>query len=172
MNTIDITSYAKYPYNLLSNFAHHKFTFRKIPCNSMEGLLQSFKYKDVEKQKEICLLKGKRAKQAGYSKTGWIKSRSLWVQGKKVDRDSRWWQFILDEAYAELSKSTTWCAALLNTGSSKLIHTIGSNDPQTTILTQDEFCNRLMSIRQILNGEIKEHESKQSRHTAKYVEKR
>ena len=41
VNTIDIGSTALYPGNELSNFALHQFVYDRVPCNSMEGLLQS-----------------------------------------------------------------------------------------------------------------------------------
>jgi len=59
----------EYPSNALSNFAPHPFTFIydgvTIQCASMEGLLQSFKFKNPEMQKHICTLVGRAAKFAG-----------------------------------------------------------------------------------------------------------
>ena len=40
--------------------------------------------------------------------------------------------------------------ALLATGSATLTHSIGKNDLHTTVLTQSEFCRRLISIREQL----------------------
>ena len=41
---MDIGSKAIYPASALSNFSPHPFTFDGVECNSMEGLLQSFKF--------------------------------------------------------------------------------------------------------------------------------
>lgn len=48
---MDIGSGNGYPSAALSNFAPHPFTIDGIQCNSMEGFLQSLKFKDEEMQK-------------------------------------------------------------------------------------------------------------------------
>lgn len=67
---IDIHSKGEYPANQLSNFYPHSFVLDGIYCQSMEGFLQSLKYKNVEKQRKICLLIGKEAKTAGKRERG------------------------------------------------------------------------------------------------------
>lgn len=54
----------------LSNFTPRKFIFDGVECNSIEGVLQSFKFKNFEMQKEICKLSGLGAKQRGAKKIG------------------------------------------------------------------------------------------------------
>ena len=60
-----------YPSSALSNFAPHPFVFEGILCNSMEGLLQSFKFKSIEMQEYVCTLVGIRAKMKGKNKNWW-----------------------------------------------------------------------------------------------------
>ena len=67
---MDIGSGNGYPCATLSNFASHHFVFDGVECNSMEGLLQSFKFKDFEMQKEVCKLVGKKAKFKGKKRNG------------------------------------------------------------------------------------------------------
>lgn len=43
---LDIGSGKDYPSNALSNFAPHPFIIDGVECNSMEGFLQSLKFKD------------------------------------------------------------------------------------------------------------------------------
>lgn len=43
---MDISSGSSYPASSLSNFAPHPFIIDDIECSSMEGFLQSLKFKD------------------------------------------------------------------------------------------------------------------------------
>ena len=52
---LDIGSGKDYPSNALSNFAPHPFVIDGVECNSMEGFLQSLKFKEPEMQKEGAL---------------------------------------------------------------------------------------------------------------------
>lgn len=65
---MDIGSNNKYPANSLSNFAPHHFVFDDVQCNSMEGFLQSLKFKDPETQKHVCLKVEIKAKGKGRKK--------------------------------------------------------------------------------------------------------
>lgn len=56
---MDIKSGSGYPQGALSNFAPRRFVFDGIECNSIEGVLQSFKFKDIEIQKYVCTLVGR-----------------------------------------------------------------------------------------------------------------
>lgn len=67
---MDIGSGKAYPCNALSNFAPHPFVFDGVECNSMEGLLQSFKFANPEMQEAVCKLVGKAAKFKGKKKNG------------------------------------------------------------------------------------------------------
>jgi predicted NAD-dependent protein-ADP-ribosyltransferase YbiA (DUF1768 family) len=50
---MDIGSGKSYPLNALSNFAPHPFRVDGVECNSMEGFLQSLKFKNPEMQKYV-----------------------------------------------------------------------------------------------------------------------
>lgn len=54
----------------LSNFTPRRFVFDGVNCNSIEGVLQSFKFKNPEMQKEVCKLVGSAAKFKGKKKIG------------------------------------------------------------------------------------------------------
>ena len=68
---MDIGSKSGYPSSSLSNFAGHRFIFDGVECYSMEGFLQSLKFKDPNMQIEVCKLIGKKAKFKGKSKKWW-----------------------------------------------------------------------------------------------------
>lgn len=150
---MDIGSKKSGPAGKLSNFTPRPFVFRGIECNSMEGLLQSFKFKDPEMQKYCCTLVGLKAKKFG-SKKKWQKTQTLWWQGKPIDRHSEEYQQLLDEAFETLYTTNEKAKqTLLATGNATLTHKIGRTNPSETILTQKEFCSRLMKIRDKLKAE-------------------
>lgn len=150
---MDIGSGSGFPSAALSNFAPHPFVFEGIECNSMEGLLQSFKFANPEMQKEVCKLVGKQAKFKGKKKKWW-KDQILYWQGQSFKRDSLEYQELLDKAFAALATNTSFQKALLATGNATLTHSIGKNKIEETVLTAREFCSRLTKIREKLKQEV------------------
>ena len=153
---MDIGSKSGYPASALSNFAPHPFELDGVKCSSMEGFLQSLKFKNPLMQAHICTLVGKTAKFAGKKKTWW-RTQTLWWRGKPIDRHSCEYQGLLDRAYGALAATSGFRRALLATDNAVLTHSIGRRNPRETILTQSEFCSRLMKLRErIRREEIKE----------------
>ena len=152
---MNIRSGNAYPANSLSNFAPHPFEIDGVKCNSMEGWLQSLKFKSIEMQEHVCTLVGYAAKKKGSMKN-WQESQTLYWRGKEIKRSSQEYQDLLDEAYEALSKNESFKKALLATGDAVLKHSIGRNRQNETVLTQQEFCSRLMKIREKLKKEQNE----------------
>lgn len=147
---MDIKAGRPYPSGALSNFAAHPFNFRGVDVASMEGFLQGLKYKNPEMQKHICTLIGKKAKMTG-AKKNWRESQTLYWQGTEIKRDSDEYQLLLDEAYeAMFTQNEGARKALLATGNAVLTHSIGKRKINDTVLTEQEFCSRLMKIRTML----------------------
>lgn len=152
---MDIGSGTGFPTASLSNFAPHPFIFDGVECNSMEGLLQSFKFQNPEIQKEVCKLVGKQAKFKGKKKKWW-KTQTLFWQGKEFKRDSEEFQELLDRAFDALSTNESFQRALLATGNAPLTHSIGKSKQQETVLTKTEFCSRLVKIRERLRDKLED----------------
>ena len=136
----------KYPSNKLSNFAIHYFVFDGVKCASMEGFLQSLKFKSVEMQEYVCTLSGKMAKSKGTSKN-WQTKQMLWWKGKEIKRKSQEYQDLIELAYDALSENAGFQRALLSTNNSTLKHSMGNKNQAETILTEKEFCSNLTRIR-------------------------
>ena len=154
---MDIGSGNKYPSNSLSNFAPHPFVIDGVDCNSMEGFLQSLKFKSPEMQAEVCKLVGYAAKRKG-KKKNWYQTQTLYWRGKEIKRDSQEYQDLLDRAYEALFKNEKFKKALWATNSARLTHSIGKNKINETVLTTREFCSRLMKLRD--NGTLKDIKNK------------
>lgn len=149
-NVIDIHSKGGYPSCALSNFAEYEFYVDGVKCSSMEGFLQSLKFRSAKKQKQICLLSGINAKNASrrtFAHFRWRITHRLYWQGKPVNRFSDEYHTLLDSAYNELAKNKEFRRALENSANCKLIHSIGKSDTRKTILTEYEFVSRLTRIR-------------------------
>lgn len=143
---MDICSGSGYPASSLSNFAPHPFVIDGVECNSMEGFLQSLKFKDEAMQVAVCKLVGKAAKFKGKKKK-WYLTQTLYWKGVEYKRDSDEYQLLLDRAYDALSTNESFRKALIATGDAVITHSIGKIKINETVLTRSEFCNRLMKIR-------------------------
>lgn len=148
---MDIGSGTGWPSAALSNFTPHPFVIDGVECASMEGFLQSLKFKEPDMQVEVCKLVGKAAKFKGKKKKWW-RTQTLYWQGQEFKRDSQEYQDLLDRAFDALAQNTGFQKALLATGKATLTHSIGKSKEQETVLTKQEFCSRLTNIRSNLQG--------------------
>ncbi len=156
---MDIGSGTGWPSAALSNFAPHPFVIDGVECASMEGFLQSLKFKEPAMQVEVCKLVGKAAKFRGKKKKWW-KTQTLYWNGVEYARDSEEYQELLDKAFDALAQNTGFQKALLATNDSTLTHSIGKSKQQETVLTKQEFCSRLTKIRNTLQKGSNENASK------------
>lgn len=98
-------------------------------------------------QVHVCTLVGMTAKMKGKNKT-WYKTQTLWWQGQPVKRDSDEYQLMIDEAYRSLYEQNEKARdTLLATKDAKLTHAVGKSKMNETVLTEQEFCSRLMKLR-------------------------
>lgn len=143
---MDIGSGGGWPSSALSNFAGHRFEIDGVTCNSMEGFLQSLKFKSPEMQVEVCKLIGKAAKFKGKGKN-WYRTQTLYWKGTAIHRSSVIYQNLLDKAYTAMyNESASFKKALLATNGA-LTHSMGKQDENKTVLTTREFCGRLIKLR-------------------------
>lgn len=151
-NCVDIASGAAYPGGALSNFLERTFVFDGVICKSAEGLLQSLKFGDVVQQETICKLEGREAKAVGATRNEiWQSTQTLWWKGRPMSRQGKDYQTFLDTVYQTVAdQCEDFRDALLATGVGDLTHSIGSSDPAITVLTSQEFCSRLLRLRQAL----------------------
>lgn len=145
---MDIGSGNGYPQANLSNFSPHPFVIDGVQCASMEGFLQSLKFKNPDMQVEVCKMVGLRAKRKGAKKNKyWKQTRTLYWRGIPINRDSIEYQYLLDKAFQALAQNEKFRKALLATNNATLTHSMGRNNKKETVLTTQEFCSRLTKLR-------------------------
>ncbi|MCR5163090.1 MAG: hypothetical protein K6C40_03635 [Thermoguttaceae bacterium] len=154
--TIDIIAKGVYPANVLSNY--HKvdppFLVDGVECFSIEGFLQALKHRDMDLQKQYCVLNGAKAHYVGNHSKGcreWLKTQTLWWQGKEYKRDSEEYINLIKRAYkARFDASPEFRKALEDSLGYTLTHNNGYDDPTRTLLTKKEFIDCLESLRDLL----------------------
>jgi hypothetical protein len=140
----------------LSNFTARKFIFDGVECNSMEGLLQSFKFENIEIQIHVCTLIGIKAKRRGQKRNkAWKTKQTLWWKGVPYLRKSNEYQELLTRAYDALSENDKFKNDLLSTENAVFTHSIGNNKESETVLTESEFCRQLHRLRSKYKNNIK-----------------
>lgn len=131
----------------LSNFTPRRFIFDGVECNSIEGVLQSFKFKNVDMQKEVCKLVGMVAKKKGSNKN-WQQYQKLYWNGKEYKRDSKEYQELLDRLYQTVyDQNENYRRDIQSCRGVTFTHSIGNNKKSETVLTSQEFCSRLIKLR-------------------------
>lgn len=151
MEELDIYSKGTYPADSLSNFYPHPFMMDDVRCGSMEGFLQSLKYRSARKQKKICLLSGKKAKKKGNRKFLWKWTGKIHWKGQTYLRDSDEYRELIERAYDRLFENVDFQKALKDSSGKKLIHSLGKKDSSETILTEEEFISSLERLRKKLD---------------------
>lgn len=155
-NTLDIRSNGMYPSNVLSNLCSNGFRFDGVVCSSMEGFLQSLKQHDLDKQRQICSMKGGNARKK--SVTSWQTDQIVWWKGQAINRQSEEYQLLIRKAYkAMFVQSERFRTALMSTRGVILVHTTGEENPYKTILTPNEFCGILTELRDAYDRVIMEN---------------
>lgn len=150
MEIIDIYSKGEYPANVLSNFAPNAFELDGVKCESMEGFLQSLKFRNIKKQIHVCSLVGKEAKERGAKRILWKLTGNVHWLGRRIKRESREFDGLIARAYSALYQNPTFLSALESVCGKELRHTMGSHNKRATILTEEEFICNLTALRQNL----------------------
>ncbi len=144
---VDIHSKGEYPANVLSNLYPNEFELDGVRCSSIEGFLQSLKFRSARRQCAVCGMSGKKAKDTGHRKWLWKFTGNLYWQGKRIKRESGEFAQLIRRAFSELGKNPVFSEALLATEGKKLVHSIGRANKRETILTEAEFLENLDLLR-------------------------
>ncbi|MBQ7351919.1 MAG: hypothetical protein IJW59_03545 [Clostridia bacterium] len=134
---------------VLSNLYPMEFEFRGKKVKSIEGVLQGIKYKDIETQDLVLNYAGLDAyhTRACNEIDFWGESGILYWQGEEIVRESEDYQLFIDELYVSAISNPLYRRALLSTKNKYLLHHIGRNNSQETVLTRYELEERLNTLR-------------------------
>ncbi len=137
---------------VLSNLYPLSFTFRGKKVKSIEGVLQGSKYQDKRIQNLILKYSGLDAYHTRACNTDdyWGDNMLLYWQGKKMERDGEEYQLFLDELYVSALSNPIYKRALLATSDKYLLHHIGKENTNETVLTRGEFEYRLNTLREFV----------------------
>ena len=149
MNVIEIGGFSEDPVGKrLSNFYDRPFVLDGVQCTGIEGLLQSLKCFELERQREICTLSGKEAKRAGRAYNTWKEQQKLFWNGDVYDRRLRGYMLFIVRVYnAVYEQDASYRADLLALGDAQIWHSIGNPDMRDTTLTETELLCQLERLR-------------------------
>ena len=123
----------------LSNFTPRRFIFEGIECSSIEGVLQSFKFSEIDMQKYVCTLVGLKAKFKGKKKKWW-RLQELYWNGVAYKRDGEEYQRLLNRLYQSVyDQCANFSKTLKASNNAVFTHSIGKSNSSETILTVREF---------------------------------
>jgi len=117
----------------------------------MESFMQSLKIKDRGAQIACCGLPSMAARNYANQQPNWKNTNVLYWLERAYDRNSVDYQLLLAKAFFAMMKSSNkFRKALIDTGNSELIHSIGKKDINETILTEEEFITLLKKCRKYI----------------------
>lgn len=129
----------------LRTFEERCFVFDEILCSSIESVLESFKFKEVERQKEICILSAADAYVEGQSIEAlkWENNQKLYWNGIEYERNSSEYQNLLDRLFQTVFEQDAQfrldVAFLKNAA---VQSNLGGFLPEKNVITKDEFIER------------------------------
>lgn len=132
------------------------FNYGGKNISSVGAFLTAIKVESPEIQDLILKMSQDNLKQISKNITPKYQVRNLYWKGNVIKRDSQEYQNLLDRAYdARYCADFNFRRALKVSKGHKLLHTKGKTDILDTILTQNEFLQRLNSLRDRKNYKYK-----------------
>ena len=149
--TLDIYS-GDFESGCLSNLFPYNFVFYMkkydavIECNSMENFIQGLKIENPSIQKEFCkTFSGLNCVKFKVCFNDWRKDGFVYLNGHKIKRNSLEYDEVITRAYDCLYEGNHLFREYAIPYASKfyLIHSIGKEYTQDTLLTENEFISQL-----------------------------
>lgn len=124
---------------LLSNLFPYEFTFRGKKVSSIESVLQAIKFENIKQQNLVLKYSGTEANHIKYANLiDWKCDGKLYWQGKMIDRFSKEYDDFIDELFVSAIQNELYRNALIK-NEKVLIHSIGAEKKEDTVLTCEEF---------------------------------
>ena len=132
----------------LSNLCGYEFVLDGIRCGSIEGFLQSLKFRDDADAHSVRRLNGTKCFFAGQKGNGWKVGQVLWWNGVGYQRSSKEYAMLLERAYnACFDQNEVFSDALFMSRHYELRHDFGKTDMMDSVLTRTEYLYNLYRLR-------------------------
>ena len=108
----------------------------------MEAFIQSLKVRDIEVQDDVCSKTALFCYNIRYMFDDWRKTGTVYWQEKAIKRQDKEYFLLLTKAYESLLKQSPlfyYALKKVKTNGYTLIHSIGCDDVDETLLTPNEF---------------------------------
>ena len=140
----------------LSNLYPYEFTFRGKKLSSIESFFQGIKFKDRDIQNYVFAYSGKDAVNIrNVNDYDWTVSKTLYFDGKELDRMSSCYDDIIDELYISAIQNPLYRMALLKCDRD-IIHSIGKESKEETTFTRYEFEKEINCLKDFVKFKDKE----------------
>ena len=136
---------------ILSNLFPYKFYFIGHQVDSIEAVIQSLKFNDKKSQKKAIKYSGIVSNNIKFaSNYDWKKSQKFSFFGLKMQRNSEKYAKFIDKLYISAIQNPLYRNALLNVGDKYILHSIGNENPEETLLTRYEFEKEMNCLKEFL----------------------
>lgn len=146
METLNISESNEYPLNKLKLDIPNSFKFCGKTCCSLASVFYAMTFEELRDQQLVCSSPAQIAKFKARD-NDWKSSQKLHWNGVTYDRNSEEYQSFLDDLINAAVANMTFLSSLNATGDVELTYAELGNDPTQTPITSDEYCSRLMEIR-------------------------
>lgn len=132
---------------LLSNLFPYKFKYKGIKFGSIEGFFQGIKFQDKKQQKNVFEMSGMDACYIkGASNYDWMKTQTIYFQGKPIKRNSEEYNALVEEIYVSALQNPFF-RQVLKKVKKDIIHSKGVEDVNSTVFTRHEFEKELNCLK-------------------------
>ncbi len=140
---------------ILSNLYPYKFEYFKNKVSSIEGAIQSLKYKDENIRKLCYEYSGVDAYHLrGMDPYKWQNDGILYTPIGTINRYSEQYQDFIDELYFSVFQNPLYKKNLAGSKNKMLDHIVGEDNMNYTTLTRTEYISRLYALRYCINNQI------------------
>ncbi len=149
MSQLDIDLINAYPANVLSNCFENGFYLDGVWCASVTSFLHALKFQHLVDQVIVCSMPPEGARHRSMEMDVQYKiTQKLWWQSVCYPRTSREYQQLLDRIFhALINQNQRFAQALKDSFPHELTYQMGRNQKVTPVLTEEEFCSKLMRLR-------------------------
>lgn len=131
----------------LRTFADRNFLFDDVECNSIESVLEAFKFMNPATQEYVCALSARDAYYEGQREEAsrWKETGILYWNGISYDRGGEEYQNLLNRLFqAIFEQDAQFRLDVAFLKNANIRSKVGGSNPNNTVLTKTEYLSRLL----------------------------